>query len=726
MASDNSNIDPVLLALGSNTPSISRDDVALAPTLLQPSAVEQGTPTSSHLQPSRNEQGEFVTKAEYANALNLERRKQPLKDACATLKIHISASANLERLRAALVAYPEAEAGHDTEAGHDHSDEPSPIPTDEAALIERYGLDGADAQDLLGFGDDDDEDEEEEVAESFDAFQTRVRLDAVKRTEGNRREGGLRTQQASVRLWNEWVALARSQGKIRDNIVDEHSLLLFIQFSAERCKRTRRGVDIPNTFVGASQLKKLFFADVTEEQMAAVGDGFIQHRELRSCIYGHVAWVTQTASGNRGDDLRALKLAELQPWVMLHPNSQTAIECILGLQSEEKAGKRGMRTIINPVYTVWIAHRDPVHCPLGAFALLMHFLHDVKDFTAQMNVDWSVNTSWRQARVLSGPNAFDTPFSDQSLYNLYVKAFDKADFISRVKAHLPCHILGYKQEQMGVDPSDTAQLGWEGSPVDLQRLENELLQQSLESIRSLAAHQASEIRALRLLFERRTSALSPTQGFSVETYHQSFSQLSGPTPISPQHVIPNSPAPAVYITPDSTLRAHVNESPKSPGIARSRTQVDLVLPPIEAFSNHGAAQFLWPPLLGQKSVNWHDVFPLIKQPNLCWTAWKPSKTLDQYKTVKEVYDCYALGEAVYTNDVQTGVKPPLRLVEQHFQFKWRNAGKAESKAWQRFREIPEYIDSQASLRKVSPDVVIEELEDMRCHTQWGFTEMFWM
>lgn len=97
--------------------------------------------------------------------------------------------------------------------------------------------------------------------------------------------------------------------------------------------------------------------------MAAVGDGFIQHRErewygliicghelttvilVRSCVYGHVAWVTQTASGNRGDDLRALKLAELQPWVMLHPNGQTAIECILGLQSEEKAGKRGMRTV---------------------------------------------------------------------------------------------------------------------------------------------------------------------------------------------------------------------------------------------------------------------------------------------------------------------------------------------------------------------------------------------
>lgn len=66
-----------------------------------------------------------------------------------------------------------------------------------------------------------------------------------------------------------------------------------------------------------------------------------------------------------------------------------------------------------------------------------------------MDVDWTVNKSWRQARVLSGPNAPATPFSDQSLYNLYVKSFNKAGFVSKVKAHLPRHILGYRQEAMG-------------------------------------------------------------------------------------------------------------------------------------------------------------------------------------------------------------------------------------------------------------------------------------
>ena len=43
---------------------------------------------------------------------------------------------------------------------------------------------------------------------------------------------------------------ALSQGKIRDEIVDEHSLLLFIEFSANQCRRDRRGEYIPNTRIG--------------------------------------------------------------------------------------------------------------------------------------------------------------------------------------------------------------------------------------------------------------------------------------------------------------------------------------------------------------------------------------------------------------------------------------------------------------------------------------------
>jgi hypothetical protein len=60
---------------------------------------------------------------------------------------------------------------------------------------------------------------------------------------------------------------------------------------------------------------------------------------------GHVAWTCQNASGNRGDDLRALKQCDLQPYKILHPNMETIIPTILGLQDEHKATKSGMQTV---------------------------------------------------------------------------------------------------------------------------------------------------------------------------------------------------------------------------------------------------------------------------------------------------------------------------------------------------------------------------------------------
>jgi len=77
------------------------------------------------------------------------------------------------------------------------------------------------------------------------------------------------------------------------------------------------------------------------------------------------------------------------------------------------------------------------------------------------------------------------------------------------------------------------------------------------------------------------------------------------------------------------------------------------------------------PIFGQDSVQWMEVFAKIKQTEPLWDVWCPSKSLDEM-SVKYIWDCYNLGEAVYDSDGhQTGLKPPLRLVEQHFQSRWR-------------------------------------------------------
>lgn len=87
---------------------------------------------------------------------------------------------------------------------------------------------------------------------AFRAYQASIRVAAAKRAEGNRRSGGIKTQKAMVK-----ACKYQKTGFIKDSIVDEHSLLLFIQFSAERPKQNRRGGDILGTFLGASQLEKL-------------------------------------------------------------------------------------------------------------------------------------------------------------------------------------------------------------------------------------------------------------------------------------------------------------------------------------------------------------------------------------------------------------------------------------------------------------------------------------
>ncbi|KAJ7488582.1 hypothetical protein B0H11DRAFT_2406669 [Mycena galericulata] len=148
--------------------------------------------------------------------------------------------------------------------------------------------------------------------------------------------------------------------------------------------------------------------------------------------------------------------------VLLHPDRCTAMESILGLQGEEKAGKgkRGMRTVINPVYTVFIPHLKPEMCPFGAFSFYFHYLHDEKNITETMKIDWTRNNSWCMIRVLHGPKSPTTPFNEQNMYNMYCRAYKHAEVESHLKAHLPRHLLGYKQEALGVDPSETSRLGW--------------------------------------------------------------------------------------------------------------------------------------------------------------------------------------------------------------------------------------------------------------------------
>jgi hypothetical protein len=91
------------------------------------------------------------------------------------------------------------------------------IESDEETLVEEFGIDGAAAEEVLGYDPDNDEEEAEEEEEededqndedegdeddkAFEELRKRVRLEATQQSEANRRAGGIKTQRAMVRAW---------------------------------------------------------------------------------------------------------------------------------------------------------------------------------------------------------------------------------------------------------------------------------------------------------------------------------------------------------------------------------------------------------------------------------------------------------------------------------------------------------------------------------------------
>ncbi|PPQ96770.1 hypothetical protein CVT26_006269 [Gymnopilus dilepis] len=816
-----------------------------------------------------------ISKDEYIAHLNTVRKKDPLRQACIDANWLVPKTATLDRLRAALVnhwfpqddsesedmslPYPEASAKEArTIAGE---------LDDEVNLLEEFGVEGDNGEEVLGFDDDElDEDFEEDMVyltlddyssdhsqgfgegqrgnESHNDFKKRIRVEETKRAEQNRRAGGIKAQNAMVKAWKEFCTKALANGQIKDDIIDEHHLLLYIRFCSECPKRTKQAVDIPGTIQSTlqSHSKKLYFGALRIRKEDARHPILSPHRPATSVhvwdsLRGRMNEASQRsgdglipaedapdihASGNRGDDFRALRLAELLPYTFLHPNQETAIQPVLGLQGEDKAGARKvLKTKINPVYPVFIAHRDPMMEPLGAFLFYHHYIHDVANLTESMGVDWSVNKTWRGVRILHSRKGFTTPYHEQSLYNLYVKAFKSAGFVSRLKAHLPRHILGmgwvrgetycdtyapalpkegilgahgYKSHEvydpvwrhvhvpeqflqlvcplaegiyedivgkanlsgaanywsmiMTVRPSlfqcaaaiyqvcpesalfrlpalDNCDVkNWmkqsfpsdftllkakEGSPVDLQRLQNQVLQQSLEEMRSLLSTQAAELIKLRLTLERRTAVFSPTKAYFNQAYHD---RLSGSSKGSSGGALISSDDSGICLAGnEGGMIAFANPSPRASAQRREKTSVDLVLPPTNASSEPSGAQLLWPPILGQKSVTSEQVFDLIKRPELLWECWSPSKTFNGY-TIREQWACYTVGEAVFDSEgVQTGVKPPIQLIERYFRDAWRKGiSSGARKSWKRLREVPEWICSESERREISPTEIINELE----------------
>ncbi|KAJ3775275.1 hypothetical protein FB446DRAFT_827511 [Lentinula raphanica] len=174
------------------------------------------------------------------------------------------------------------------------------------------------------------------------------------------------------------------------------------------------------------------------------------------------------------------------------------------------------------------------------------------------------------------------------------------------------------------------------------------------------------------------------------------------------HTTPLAVHVGVYQSPDRSMRAFVD-----PTVTSAKSSVDLVLPPIQAFHAPGVLPTAWPPVFGTKALSWDQVFELIQQFDSLWDVWRPNFTLDKYTDIASVWRCYNSGEKTINTrtNTETGIKPPLRLVEQWFGARWRPGPKAR-KQWQRFLAIPDYISTELAKGR-NEKAVLEELEQMR-------------
>jgi len=213
------------------------------------------------LVPTQDDGGQILMSREaFFEKMLLVNKKAPFRAACTSLGLTAPSSANLARLREIIVNYCRYPATVHKLSLSPNSLLPAPvIPTvrlevpeddDEPALLSEFDVDGGNANEIMGYDDDDrdaeelegvDDDESDPIANdclktSFQAFQTSTRVDAARRAEGCRRAGGLRTQKAVVRDWMGFMTEALKKGEVKDDIVDEHSLLLYIKHSAERPK----------------------------------------------------------------------------------------------------------------------------------------------------------------------------------------------------------------------------------------------------------------------------------------------------------------------------------------------------------------------------------------------------------------------------------------------------------------------------------------------------------
>ena len=163
-----------------------------------------------------------------------------------------------------------------------------------------------------------------------------------------------------------------------------------------------------------------------------------------------------------------------------------------------------------------------------------------------------------------------------------------------------------------------------GDPISLERIQNNVIRQSLEQIRQQSTLQRDSITTLErqvtelaAILKRRTSQWTPAKAHSTHSNSTTSSAMiqavarqlifDGITHGEPSSLPSSAPTPpmlaepfddsqqaervaedtGMYFAEDESLRGFIAPSPRSDRSPRPRTAVDLVLPPLIAFRAPG-------------------------------------------------------------------------------------------------------------------------------------------
>jgi len=219
-----------------------------------------------------------------------------------------------------------------------------------------------------------------------------------------------------------------------------------------------------------------------------------------SIVKAHFSWTWQCTTLNQGDELVNLLLCCLQPYRLFVPDYTTADGCrsgrgqhifgVLSLYHETKVAKPGVCIVLfrflflsfahlllaaqkqEPDYNFVLPHRDPLHCPVGALAILLYFMFDQGGLMAKFpEWDWSKSVTWRKASAkwpttpdhqqhdeltmapfqvkLLFSRTVGKPCSGDALRKMYGKFLEPTTIKSRKKLHLAHRTMPAVMEEMG-------------------------------------------------------------------------------------------------------------------------------------------------------------------------------------------------------------------------------------------------------------------------------------